>query len=46
MDFYELKDVIFEVKVLSKGFILERIDNVNLNLLINFNRKIKKGFIE
>lgn len=46
MDSYEPKDVTLEAKALSKGSILERIDNANLNLSINFNRKIKKGSIE
>lgn len=46
MDCYEAKDVTSEAKGLRKGFILEKINNSNLELSINLDRKIKKGSIE
>lgn len=46
MDSYEPKDVTSEAKSLSRGAILERINNSNLDLSINFDRKIRKGSIE
>ena len=46
MDSYEPKDVTEEAKSLSKGCILERINNSNFDLSINFDRKLKKGSIE
>ena len=45
MDSYEPKDVTSEAKALSKGIILERINNSSINLSIDFNRKLKKGSI-
>lgn len=45
MDSYEPKDVTSEAKTLSKGIILERINNSSINLSIDFNRKLKKGSI-
>lgn len=46
MDSYEPKDVTAEAKSLSRGAILERINDSNLDLSINFDRKIRKGSIE
>lgn len=46
MDSYEPKDVTEQAKSLSRGVILDRINNSKLNLSINFDRKIKKGSIE
>lgn len=46
MDSYEPKDVTEQAKSLSRGVILDRINNSSLNLSINFDRKIKKGSIE
>lgn len=46
MDCYEPEDVTAQAKSLSKGYILERIKNNNLNISINFNRQIKKGSIK
>ena len=46
MDSYEPKDVTKIAKELSSGKILERINNNNLDININFTRAIKKGSIE
>ena len=45
MDSYEPKDVTSEAKALSKGIILERINNSSINHSIDINRKLKKGSI-
>ena len=46
MDSYEPKDVTEMAKELSSGKILERINNNELNVEVNFKRTIKKGSIE
>ncbi|MGL4109518.1 ABC-ATPase domain-containing protein [Clostridium sp. LP20] len=46
MDSYEPKDVTEEAKKLSKGFILKRIEDRNIDINIGFNRKVRKGSIE
>lgn len=46
MDSYEPKDVTEIAKELSSGKILERINNNNLKINIDFTRAIKKGSIE
>jgi predicted ABC-class ATPase len=46
MDNYETKDVTKEAKELSRGQIIERINNRNLKIDISFNRIIKKGTIQ
>lgn len=46
MDNYETKDVTKEAKELSRGQIIERINNKNLKIDISFNRIIKKGTIQ
>ena len=46
MDSYEPKDVTEQAKSLSRGVVLDRINNSSLNLSINFDRKIKKSSIE
>ncbi|MGL5642722.1 MAG: ABC-ATPase domain-containing protein, partial [Paraclostridium sp.] len=46
MDNYETKDVTKTAKDLSKGHILERIENRKLKIDINFNRVVKRGSIE
>ena len=46
MDAYEPKDVTEEAKKLSKGLILKRIEERNIDINIGFNRKIRKGSIE
>lgn len=45
MDSYTPKDVTSQAKALSKGTVLERINNSSFNVSINFNRKLKKGSI-
>ncbi|MGL4571534.1 MAG: ABC-ATPase domain-containing protein [Clostridium sp.] len=46
MDAYEPKDVTLRAKELAKGLILNRIKNKNINVNIDFNRKLRKGSIE
>lgn len=46
MDNYETKDVTKEAKELSRGKIIERINNRNLKIDISFNRIVKKGTIQ
>ena len=46
MDAYEPKDVTLRAKQLAKGLILNRIKNKNINVNIDFNRKLRKGSIE
>ncbi len=46
IDSYKPKDVTSEAKSLSKGTILDRINNQNLDMSINFNRHVRKGSIE
>ncbi|WP_315082191.1 ABC-ATPase domain-containing protein [uncultured Clostridium sp.] len=46
MDCYNIKDVTKEAKGLSKGKILSKIKERNLDININLNRVIKKGSIE
>lgn len=46
MDNYEIKDVTKEAKELSRGRIIERINNKDLQIDITFNRVIKKGTIQ
>lgn len=46
MDSYEPKDVTEKAKSLSCGKILERINNNDLDIVVDFKRSIKKGSIE
>lgn len=46
MDCYEPKDVTLRAKELAKGLILKRIENKNLSIKIDFDRKILKGIIQ
>ena len=46
MDCYEPKDVTLRAKELAKGLILKRIENNDLSIKIDFDRKILKGIIQ
>ena len=46
MDNYEAKDVTKEAKSLMRGEINKRIEEKNIKININFNRKLQKGTIE
>lgn len=46
MDNYEAKDVTKEAKSLMRGEINKRIEEKNISIKIDFNRKLKKGTIE
>lgn len=46
MDNYEARDVTKEAKSLMRGEINKRIEEKNINININFNRKLQKGTIE
>lgn len=46
MDNYEAKDVTKEAKALMRGEIIKRIEDRNLKIEFNFNRKVKRGTIE
>lgn len=46
MDNYEAKDVTKEAKSLMRGEINKRIEDKNININLNFNRKLQKGTIE
>lgn len=46
MDNYEAKDVTKEAKSLMRGEINKRVEEKNINININFNRKLQKGTIE
>ena len=46
MDNYEAKDVTKEAKSLVRGEINKRIQEKNININLNFNRKLQKGTIE
>ncbi|MDV4151661.1 ABC-ATPase domain-containing protein [Clostridium sp. AL.422] len=46
MDNYEAKDVTREAKALMRGEINKRIEEKNIKVNINFNRKLQKGTIE
>lgn len=46
MDCYEPKDVTLRANELAKGLILKRIENNDLSIKIDFDRKILKGIIQ
>ncbi|WP_288222202.1 ABC-ATPase domain-containing protein [uncultured Clostridium sp.] len=46
MDNYEAKDVTKEAKSLMRGEINKRIEEKDINISLNFNRKLQKGTIE
>ncbi len=46
MDCYEPKDVTLKAKALSKGLILKRIENKDLNIKIDFERRLLKGTVQ